>query len=409
MKKRKLKKENLFCIISLLFILGCIVFYGLRFVHYYKKFNPSKKESNGLLSIEIPKSSTLVTEGDGLYRLNGYYVYRGNVENNYIKYSGLLFRILKINYGSNIEIILDSKINMLAYDNSATYKDSDINNYLNDVFIKSINTKGLEKMEVCVDVKKELSDSKCKKTTKVYSAIIDSNTFLNTVTDSTYINSEGNLLYLRDKIQGDLGNVIANGSQISYVNGDESYDIKPILSLRYDTKILSGTGTKDDPYIVDESDSNLGSSVVIGNHKWIVINEDDKYTTLALDGTLNTLKPFGNAFDVNDVNSIAYYLNNEFYNSLDFKDDIVETEFEVGSYTNNYKSIESDKVKANVGLLSIKDFKMDNMENQYLLLNTNGEDKVYAVDKNMYAVEKDMSKSVRPVIRVFNSKIKGVK
>ena len=409
MKKRKLKKENIFCILSFLFILGCIIFYGLRFVHYYKKFNPSKKESNGLLSVEIPKSSTLVTEGNGLYRLNGYYIYRGDVEDNYIMYSGLLFRILKINYGSNIEIILDSKINMLAYDNGANYKDSDINRYLNEVFINKINKDGLEKMEVCIDVKKDITNTKCKKTTKVYSTIIDGSTFINTVNGTTYLNKEGSLLYLRDKIDGEIGNVIANGSQISYVNGNESYDIKPIISLKYDTKILSGTGTKDDPYIVDESNSKLGSTIKLGNYEWIIIDEDDNYSTLALNGTLDTLKPFGNAFDLNDVNSIAYYLNNEFLNNLDFKDDIVETEFETGSYLNNYKSIESSKVKAKVGLLSIKDFKMDNLDNQYLLLNTNDADKVYAVDSNMYAVEKTMSKSVRPVVRVKNSKIAEVK
>ena len=95
--KTKMKKwEKLFVTLSIVFILGCVVFYGYRLIHYYKKFNPSKKDSNGLLSVEIPKSSTLVTEGKGLYSLNGSYIYRGDVEDNYIMYSGLLFRILKI-------------------------------------------------------------------------------------------------------------------------------------------------------------------------------------------------------------------------------------------------------------------------------------------------------------------------
>ena len=407
--KKKLNKQGMFCLVSFLFIIGCIIFYGCRLIHYYKKFNPSKRDSNGLLSIEIPKSSTLVTEGDGLYRLNGSYIYRGNVKDNYIMYSGLLFRILKINYGSNIEIILDNKINILAYGKDADYKESDINKYLNDVFVNSIDKDGLEKMEVCVDIKNDLSDNKCKKTIKVYSAILDSNTYLSTINDDTYINDNTNLLYLRDKISNDLGNVMANNNQISYVDGNESYDIKPIISLKYDTKIISGKGTKEDPYIVDSSKSKLGSTITLGDFEWIIIKEDKDYTTLALNGTLNTLKPFGEAFNIDDENSIAHYLNNEFYNGLSFKDSIVETEFETGKYLNDYQTIESEKVKAKVGLLSIKDFKMDNLDMQYLLLNQTNDGKVYAVDNNMYTVDNNMSKAIRPVLRVSNSLIKEVK
>ena len=403
--KKKLNKQGIFCLVSFLFILGCIIFYGCRLFHYYKKFNPSKRDSNGLLSIEIPKSSTLVTEGDGLYRLNGSYIYRGDVKDNYIMYSGLLFRILKINYGSNIEIILDNKINMLSYGKDVNYKDSDINNYLNDVFINSIDKDGLEKMEVCIDIKNDLADNKCKKTIKVYSTILDSNTYLSTINNGTYINDNTSLMYLRDRINNELGNVIANNNQISYIDGNESYDIKPIISLKYDTKIISGKGTKDDPYIVDQSESKLGSKIKLGDYNWVIIKEDKNYTTLALDGTLDTLKPFGEKFDVNDSNSIAYYLNNEFYDSLSFKSDIVETEFEVGNYLNNYHAIENETVKAKIGLLSIKDFKMDNLENQYMLINGTDDGKIYAVDSNMYTVDNNMSKAIRPVLRISNDKI----
>ena len=410
MKKRKLKKENLFCIISFLFILGCIIFYGCRLVHYYKKFNPSKKDSNGLLSIEIPKSSTLVTEGDGLYSLNGSYIYRGNVDNNYIMYSGLLFRILKINYGSNIEIILDSKINILAYGKDKDYEKSDINNYLNDVFISNINKDGLEKMEICTDVKNDIQENKkCKNSIKVYSTILDSNTYLGTITDSTYINTDESLIYLRDKINGDVSNVIANGTQISYIDGDESYDVKPILSLKYDTKLISGTGTKDDPYIVDDVKTNLGKEVTLGDYLWTVIKDDGEYSTLTLKNPLDNLKPYGNDFDPTDQYSIAYYLNNEFYDSLSFKDSIVDTVFETGNYTNNYKEIESKTSTAKVGLMSIKDFKMDSTDLQYLLINKANDEEVYSVDKNMYTVSKNLSKAIRPVIRVKNDTIAEAK
>ena len=99
-KKKKKLLENIFQIISIAFIIGCFIFYGCRLVKYYKVFNPKKTEKNsGLLSIAIPKNSSIVTSGDGLYHIGGSYIYKGKVKNNYILFNGLMYRILKINYG----------------------------------------------------------------------------------------------------------------------------------------------------------------------------------------------------------------------------------------------------------------------------------------------------------------------
>ena len=147
----------------------------------------------------------------------------------------------------------------------------------------------------------------------------------------------------------------------------------------------------------------------MGDDEWTIINEDKEYTTLTLTKPLDNLKPYGNDFDTEDEKSIAYYLNNDFYNSLSFKDDIVDTKFEIGNYTNNYKEIESKTETAKVGLLSIKDFKLDNTDIPYLLLNKANDDEAYAVDSGMYKVNKNLSKAVRPVIRVKSDKISEAK
>ena len=409
--KRKMKLwEKIFCLVSIIFILGCCLFYGYRLIKYYKIFNPPKTDNSGLLSVEIPKKSTLVTEGDGLYRLNGSYIYRGEVENNYLKYSGLMFRILKINYGSTIEIILDNSINTIAWGKNSDYKTSDINKYLNEYFINKIDKSQLEKMTICVDSKKELNQNmECKKTESVYSKILDSNTFLNTIINSTYLAKEGQLMWLSDNLSsGELKNVIANNTQITYVSTEDSYDIRPIISLKYDTSLLGGSGTKDDPYIINKNDSELGKDITLGDYKWKVIDEQEGILTLCLNNNLDSLKSYGNKFDPNDEKSIAYYLNNDFYESLNFKDDIIETTWEIGDYSNDYESIEVDKVKAKVGLLSIKDFKLSSSEQQYYLLNGDFDNKVYTMDHYMYKSERNLSKGIKPVIKIKASKIEKV-
>ena len=411
MKRSKNKRpmsinEKRFRLISVLFILLCCVFYGYRLIHFYRIFNPSKQENSGLLSIEIPKNSTLVTEGIGLYKLNGAYIYRGNVEDNYIKFSGLTFRILKINYGASTEIILDEPINILAYGSDKQYEDSDINKYLNEEFVSILNKKMLEKMTICNETKEKISDE-CTDTFEAYSTVLDSKTFLSTINDGTYLTLNNELLWLNDTIKDDLGNVIANQAQISYVDNKESYSIKPIVSLKFDTKILGGTGTKDDPYIVEENDDYvIGKKTYLGGYHWIIIGEDKESYTLALDGTLDSLKPFGESFDPKDTDSVAYYLNDEFINLLSFKNDILTTEWEIGNYTNSYESIENTTKEAKIGMLSVKDFKFGSYDNQYLLLNKNNDNQVYVVDTNMYEVDTSLSKAIRPVVRVKKDTVK---
>ena len=143
-KKRHLKKgliQNVFCIVSFLFIVGCCVFYGNRLIKYYKIYNPktSSGEAIELISNAILKNTEIVFEGSGLYRTNGLYVYKGDATNNYIKYANMMWRILRTNVDGSLEIILDDSINALAWDvKTKNYVDSDIHKYLNDVILSKL-------------------------------------------------------------------------------------------------------------------------------------------------------------------------------------------------------------------------------------------------------------------------------
>ena len=103
-KKTKEKKpaklwEKVFWGVSLAFILGCCIFYGQRLIHYYKIYNPTDPSGNRvqLIADEITGKSEYVYEGSGLYSNETGYVYKGEIENNYLKYNNMLWRILKIN------------------------------------------------------------------------------------------------------------------------------------------------------------------------------------------------------------------------------------------------------------------------------------------------------------------------
>ena len=93
-KKSKSKKpaktwEKIFWGISLAFILGCCIFYGRRLIKYYKIYNPTDPAGNKveLLGDRITGRSEFVYEGSGLYNNETGYVYKGEVDNNYIVYN----------------------------------------------------------------------------------------------------------------------------------------------------------------------------------------------------------------------------------------------------------------------------------------------------------------------------------
>lgn len=56
-------------------------------------------------SFKKEMTSSIVTSGDGVYEMNGEYIYRGENVNNYLKFSGKLWRIIKITDDGYLKII----------------------------------------------------------------------------------------------------------------------------------------------------------------------------------------------------------------------------------------------------------------------------------------------------------------
>ena len=100
-KNKKVKKVNryskgefIFNFVSILLIICLGIYIGYRSIYYYSKgTNKAKKEVNTLASAVL--SSNKVTKLDnGLHQEKDGYVFKGIVDNNYVKFAGRLFRIL---------------------------------------------------------------------------------------------------------------------------------------------------------------------------------------------------------------------------------------------------------------------------------------------------------------------------
>lgn len=420
-KAQKLKKEKakfskfelIFCSISFLFIIGCLGVYATRFMKYYRVYNPKSESGKSLmlLTTAIGKNSTLVYEGDGLYISGGEYIYKGKEVNNYIVFSNLTWRIIKTNTDGTIDLVLDDYINTLSWANRAkNYLESDVHKYLNEYFIKYLDKDYLEKTIICKDEVSDIKKFSCEnKNDENYVRLLSVNEFLNSKTETTYISDEGDSLWL-NTISSDKTWQI-NGLSLSLADPTRLLGIKPVIKLKSSVALISGDGSKDNPYRITEQDNDihLGDYVKLGNDIYVVYNTEDNVLDLALNNVLSgklAYSTIGVNYDVNENNSLANYLNGKYLDSLSYKDSIVEKEWGTGVYANGYEDVYSTKVVAKVGLLNISDFKFNSELQNYFLLNGNGKN-IFVYGNETVANNPAISQNIRPAIRINKTNPSG--
>lgn len=420
-KKRRLKKglfQTIFCLLSLAFIIGCCIFYGSRLIKYYKIYNPKTDsgEVGVLLANSIGQDNEIVFEGEGIYRENGVYVYKGAEVNNYVKYSNLLWRIVRTNVDGSLEIVLDDYINILAWDfEGKEYIESDIHKYLNDVFIKYLNTDNLVKTTICTDKMESIDKYSCNtKNLDYFVKLLPANDFLNSVVDSkTYVANEEELIWLGTTADEEKA-WLANGSNVSTSEDNNTYFVKPVVTLKNATQLLGGKGSKEEPYIIEKESKGieLGSYITIDEDTWIVYEKNNDeiklvYSDLYNEG-LSTYRFDTESLDYNPErdNSLAKLLNTTFYESLSYKDLLLDFDVYTSTYTESYKKVYDEKVTVKVGIPSAVDLKFNNEANGYYLSSKSPkEERIYYYKGDLISSKVGISRPYRPTISIKIPKV----
>lgn len=99
-----------------LYFIIIALFYTFRLVKYYLKENGHKDaDTTTLLVDELIKKQSYVDQTKGLVHDKNASIYRyiGKVEDNYLEYSGILFRIVGIDKDNNIKAISDSNLTLM--------------------------------------------------------------------------------------------------------------------------------------------------------------------------------------------------------------------------------------------------------------------------------------------------------
>lgn len=377
--------EKKFRRISIIFILGSIIYYGARFGYYYLKFNKksSNSKSSEVLGITIQKANGVISSGDGLYNNSGELVFKGKNVDNYLMYSNILWRIVKVNNDNSIVLITDSTLSNLSYSNTnSEFLKSNINNWLNKegsntgVFEEKLNDKKkyLIKNTICLDKITNLNNITCKeKDSSKYVTLLSIGDYLNSKTTDSYINNT-NDLWLYNAFDNTKNWYIKNGN-LANDSINSMHGIKAVITLKNTIGKVSGKGTLDDPYTIEKKSNKLAfnSYVKLGEDLYTVYDNKNEIrlvnASLINDSTPRYINYYSSEYNPNSQKSVAYFLNNTYYNSLPYKDKLIDCEYNIGDYNTSYKDVYNKTVKTKVGMLSVVDVNTDSESKNYLLLN----------------------------------------
>ena len=406
-KKRKVKKkvQVIFCSLSALFILGCCIFYGLRFVKYYRIYNP-KVDSNTsgvfLANYIINKTEYATEDEDGLLNSSGNYFYKGNVNNNYLKYNNMLWRIVRINSDRSIDIVLDDYISLLPWNKEVTsFKNSDIFKYLNDYFLDNLDKDLLTTTSFCTNEIEELSKITCdKQNNDYYVKLLDVANFLNSVRNKkSYLVKDDEILWLSDYGNDKVWHT--NGANVSESDANSFYEIRPMVRLKETIQYTNGDGSKDNPYTVgDNTKLSVGSEVLLDNDKWLVYDMKDNIKLMRKD-LIEKQLDFDKEKLSFDESSLMKYLNETYMNSLSYKDLLIDNTWYIGEFKDSLNDIKESTVKAKIGIPNLLDIKFNSDIKSYFT-STVMEERVMVYENPLRPSRITTYRSIRPCISISN-------
>ena len=400
-KKSKLKKgEKIFLVFNVLIILAIIAYYGYRTLYYYKREH--KVEEKITLIDKITNIKNITYKNDGLYEKDSYFYYKGKNVNNYLYYSGRLFRIISID--NNIKVIEENVVTNLVYGLNENYDKSLIHDWLVD-YLESYKDYEmyLYKKEWCNQTV-DINNYNCKDNINDYIGLISTKEYLDAGGVDSYLNNGS--YYWTINYDADSAYFINSTGNINNYTKDDndnyfSYGIRPVTVISGELLYIKGDGSKDNPYIVEEiapsilKSSSVGSFCLYHDMKYRITNIDEEGVSMILNDNLEIEKQY---------DASLKYLNNEFIKDFN-KDELVKQESIVNIYNQDNKYNYKEKVKSEdmyVIMPKIGDLFVNSGDNYWL--NTLSDKKInayYIMDNNMFFGDlKNKVHEIKPIIKL---------
>lgn len=428
------KKEFIFNFLSLVAIIGVGIYFGYRSLYYYSKQNMKIKEEAQTLNGLIIQNNQVVKKDEvGLHQDTDGYYFKGSVDNNYVIFFNQRYRVIRINEDNSVRMISENLNSSFMWGEDSHYKNSNVFNWLNKTDIEHSGVY-LDTIPNYKNYLKETSYTEDKlNNDKVESSDKNLKDYVTLLTIKDYITANGKNSYLNNSkifylvgFDEDKNNLyIEEDGSIQTGDNLEGFGIRPVITIKANTAVTSGNGSKDDPYVIDikVDKTYVNSYVKLGNDVWKVYQDGD-VLRLNLNGYINNGEEVvrnysvtNSIFDLNDKANIAYYLNTDYLNSLSYNNLLVDCNHNIGEISDDtgysYSNIYNNTVTSKVGLLNVFDYISNPDLTDYLLLNTTSEvgSMVYNRISNGLLEEADVrdQKHIVPTICINKSNLKNGK
>lgn len=441
MTRRRLKITPVLVTLNVLVLLLIVAFYGTRMIKYYLKENgkSNNKDNTVLLVDTVLKKQSYVDLTKGLIfdEEKNEYRYLGDVDDNYLEYSGIVYRIIGIDKDNNIKVISDKSVTMMYSGLEKGYDKSYVNKWLNydkdvpgsGVYENNINesVNFLASTYYCEDIIDDIKNITCDKNSTNYKiSLLSLYDYYKAGGKSSFLNN-GETFYLGTLNKDNHNYYITSDGEVSINEiSTRTYAVRPVITISSSSVLLGGNGTKDDPYkILDIKPSTLEEATIntyvsFSNQVFKVIDNSTDATKVALNGVIkendtDVVKSFGgkNNKYSNSKNTVGYYLNNTYLKTLDSKN-IVKSNWYIGTLSLDnldYNNEKNTKVNLSVGMLSLGDMFVGDINNVFTLSRGIESDQIINVineDGNFYGDFITSKYNVRPSLYLNNElKITG--
>ena len=330
--------------------------------------------------------------------------YKGDIDNNYVLFSGMMYRIINVNSDGSVKLISDENLNNLSF-NTVEYNNSNVDTYLNTTYLDVIHDKSyLVDFEYCVGniENREQVNETCNTKIKRKVSLLPYQDYLNTL-----VNGIG---FLRGKYNYALANRIGESILVAGGNSNSTslFDknvlppIRPVITLKSNLTVLAGEGTKENPYKLDDykyaKQQDKINTRLVGEYvnysgtifRIIGVDKNKNVKMISLGGLEKKIIDENKKellvfdvpivddyyFNIKDTNNPGYIINNKFIDYI--KDDsLVSTSYSIPIHDNTKsvnEYVKKDSGKAKIVMSKTYDLfsavQIENNANMYLYLDS---------------------------------------
>ena len=283
--------------------------------------------------------------------------YTGEDVNNYVQFSGMLWRMVGLNSDGTIKLVTADSISNVVYGNQSSYKKTNIYKWLNDYFYDHLASKKyVVKSNWCVgEVSSEREDG-CDTKEKANVGLLTLQEYNKAEeNESNYLASVMMGSYWLANKKDDNNSWVIRDTAAETFKTTDITTTRPVINIQKDMYAENGDGSYENPYSLGDykkgkansklNDRVVGELVSYSGYNWIIMDTSDDGTTLIMTNTITDTngEPLEIAYEntknykysINEKGNIGYQINKSIKDYLVTDEKIIVNKWDVIEFDQN--------------------------------------------------------------------------